>query len=97
VSIQCSSPICHAPSSSYPCDPSPEQDEIADALERIIAGPEKKGAVMSEKKKRLVAYHEAGHALVRAVPCRYILGVLRFHHPSTLPLQPAHKSGPRVS
>jgi hypothetical protein len=40
------------------------QDEIADALERIIAGPEKKGAVMSEKKKRLVAYHEAGHALV---------------------------------
>lgn len=44
---------------------STRQDEIADALERIIAGPEKKGAVMSEKKKRLVAYHEAGHALVR--------------------------------
>ena len=44
--------------------PSHLQDEIADALERIIAGPEKKGAVMSEKKKRLVAYHEAGHALV---------------------------------
>jgi hypothetical protein len=40
------------------------QDEIADALEKIIAGPEKKGAVMTEKKKRLVAYHEAGHALV---------------------------------
>lgn len=41
------------------------KDEIADALERIIAGPEKKGAVMSDKKRRLVAYHEAGHALVR--------------------------------
>ncbi|KAK4793869.1 hypothetical protein SAY86_011863 [Trapa natans] len=33
------------------------KDEIADALERIIAGPEKKNAVVSEEKKRLVAYH----------------------------------------
>lgn len=33
------------------------KDEIADALERIIAGPEKKGAVVSEEKKKLVAYH----------------------------------------
>lgn len=58
------------PSQSHPSVlphlPFPEQDEIADALERIIAGPEKKGAVMSEKKKKLVAYHEAGHALVGA-------------------------------
>lgn len=36
------------------------KEEIADALERIIAGPEKKGAVMSDKKRRLVAYHEVG-------------------------------------
>jgi cell division protease FtsH len=41
---------------------------VADALERIIAGPEKKGAVMSEQKKKLVAYHEAGHALVVRPP-----------------------------
>ena len=34
------------------------KEEIADALERIVAGPEKKGAVMSEQKKKLVAYHE---------------------------------------
>ena len=34
------------------------KEEIGDALERIVAGPEKKGAVMSEKKKKLVAYHE---------------------------------------
>ncbi|KAL8150047.1 hypothetical protein AgCh_006888 [Apium graveolens] len=33
------------------------KDEIADALERIIAGPEKKNAVVSEDKKKLVAYH----------------------------------------
>ena len=43
------------------------KEEIADALERIIAGAAKEGAVMSEKKKRLVAYHEAGHALVGAL------------------------------
>ena len=34
------------------------KEEVADALERIVAGPEKKGAVVSEPKKRLVAFHE---------------------------------------
>jgi cell division protease FtsH len=43
------------------------KNEVEDALERIIAGPEKKGTVMSDKKKQLVAYHEAGHALVGAL------------------------------
>ncbi|KAK3265141.1 ATP-dependent zinc metalloprotease FTSH 1, chloroplastic [Cymbomonas tetramitiformis] len=47
------------------------KDEVADALERIIAGPEKKGAVMTEQKKKLVAYHEAGHALVGALMPEY--------------------------
>lgn len=47
------------------------KDEIADALERIVAGPEKKGAVVSEKKRKLVAYHEAGHALVGALMPEY--------------------------
>jgi cell division protease FtsH len=47
------------------------KEEIGDALERIVAGPEKKGAVVSEAKKRLVAYHEAGHALVGALMPEY--------------------------
>ncbi|KAG9138407.1 hypothetical protein Leryth_021063 [Lithospermum erythrorhizon] len=47
------------------------KDEINDALERIIAGPEKKNAVVSEDKKKLVAYHEAGHALVGALMPEY--------------------------
>ena len=34
------------------------KEEISDALERLIAGPEKKGAVVAEKKRKLVAYHE---------------------------------------
>ncbi len=33
-------------------------------MERVIAGPERKSRVMSEKEKELTAYHEAGHALV---------------------------------
>eukprot|EP00929_Paragymnodinium_shiwhaense_P089807 TRINITY_DN49_c0_g2_i1.p1 TRINITY_DN49_c0_g2~~TRINITY_DN49_c0_g2_i1.p1 ORF type:complete len:1669 (+),score=594.41 TRINITY_DN49_c0_g2_i1:98-5104(+) len=44
-----------------------DQDDIANALERISIGLEKKDAVMSEKKKKLVAYHEAGHAILGAL------------------------------
>ena len=42
-------------------------DEVNDAIDRVMAGPEKKNRVMSEKRKALVAYHEAGHALVGAL------------------------------
>lgn len=42
-------------------------DEINDAIDRVLAGPEKKSRLMSEKRKTLVAYHEAGHALVGAL------------------------------
>jgi cell division protease FtsH len=42
-------------------------DEINDAVDRVLVGPEKKDRVMSEKRKELVAYHEAGHALVGAL------------------------------
>ncbi|MBM3700305.1 MAG: ATP-dependent metallopeptidase FtsH/Yme1/Tma family protein [Actinobacteria bacterium] len=38
--------------------------EIEDAIERVIAGPEKKTRVISEEEKRIIAYHEAGHALL---------------------------------
>ncbi len=38
--------------------------EIEQAIERVIAGPEKKTRVISEKEKRIIAFHEAGHALL---------------------------------
>jgi cell division protease FtsH len=38
--------------------------DLEDAVERVIAGPEKKSRMMSENEKRLVSYHEAGHAVV---------------------------------
>jgi cell division protease FtsH len=41
-----------------------EEKDIDEAIDRVIAGPEKKSRVISERERRLVAYHEAGHAVV---------------------------------
>ncbi len=40
------------------------QSEFEEAIERVIAGPERKSRLISEEEKRIVAYHEAGHAVV---------------------------------
>jgi cell division protease FtsH len=39
-------------------------DELEEAIDRVIAGPERKARIMSEDEKRLIAFHESGHALV---------------------------------
>jgi len=39
-------------------------DEFAEAIDRVIAGPERKSRIISPKEKEITAYHEAGHALV---------------------------------
>ncbi len=41
-----------------------EMDDLEDAIERVIAGPEKKSRMVNEKEKKIVAYHEAGHAVL---------------------------------
>jgi cell division protease FtsH len=38
--------------------------EMEESVERVVAGPERKSKVISDKEKKLTAYHEAGHALV---------------------------------
>ena len=40
------------------------QQDFRDAIDRVIGGLERKGKIISEKEKKIVAYHEAGHATV---------------------------------
>ena len=41
-----------------------EMSDMEESIDKVIAGPERKNVIISEKEKRVVAYHEAGHALV---------------------------------
>ncbi len=43
------------------------QQDFAEAIERVVAGLEKKSRVLNENEKKIVAYHEVGHALVGAL------------------------------
>ena len=44
-------------------------DDLEEAITRVIAGPQKTSRVMSDKEKRLTAFHEAGHAVIqRCIP-----------------------------
>jgi cell division protease FtsH len=43
-----------------------ETQDFAEAIERVVAGLEKKSRVLNDKEKKIVAYHEVGHALVGA-------------------------------
>ena len=42
------------------------QADLEEAVETVIAGAQRKNAVISQREKRMVAYHEIGHALVAA-------------------------------
>jgi cell division protease FtsH len=45
--------------------------EVEDAVERVLTGPERKSRVMSERERKVIAYHEGGHALVaHALPSK---------------------------
>jgi cell division protease FtsH len=39
-------------------------DELEEAIDRVVAGPERKSRIISEKERQIVAYHESAHALV---------------------------------
>lgn len=41
-----------------------DMQEFEEAIDRVLAGPEKKSRIISEREKEIIAYHEAGHALV---------------------------------
>jgi len=45
------------------------QGELEEAIERVVMGPERKSRLISDEEKRVIAYHEAGHAVVmNAIP-----------------------------
>ena len=44
-----------------------EQPELEEAIERVIAGPERRSRLISEEEKTVIAYHEAGHAVLAHV------------------------------
>ncbi|MBA3794894.1 MAG: ATP-dependent zinc metalloprotease FtsH [Rubrobacter sp.] len=44
-----------------------EMEEMEEAIDRVIAGPERKTRLISEKEKEITAFHEAGHAVVGAL------------------------------
>lgn len=43
------------------------QEEFLESIEKVILGPERKSHILSEREKKVAAYHEAGHALVSAL------------------------------
>ena len=62
--------------------------QLEEGIMRVIAGPEKKTRVMSEKERRVTAYHEMGHALVGALP--------RQHRPGAQDLRDLARPGARL-
>lgn len=43
-----------------------DQEDLYDAIEKVLLGPERRSRALNQKEKEIVAYHEAGHALVAA-------------------------------
>jgi len=56
-------------------------DDLEKAMLKVMAGPEKRSKVISEKERRLTAYHEAGHAVVS----KYLEHVDPVHHITIVP------------
>ena len=42
-------------------------DELEEGIERVMAGPERKSRIINDREKRIIAYHETGHAIVAKV------------------------------
>ena len=65
-----------------------DNDALDEAIDRVIAGPQRRTRLMSEKEKLITAYHEGGHALVAAA--------LPGHRPGAQGDDPAARPGARL-
>ncbi len=43
------------------------QSDLLDSIEKVLYGPERKSRIITEREKKIIAYHEAGHAIVASV------------------------------
>ena len=62
-----------------------EMDDMEEAIDRVIAGPQRKSRMISDKEKKIIAYHESGHTLV----AKYTIGSDPVHKVSIIPRGPA--------
>ena len=62
-----------------------EMSEFEEAIDRVIAGPQKKSRMISDLEKRIIAYHESGHTLV----AKFTVGADPIHKVSIIPRGPA--------
>jgi cell division protease FtsH len=62
-----------------------EMEDLEEAIDRVIAGPQRKSRLISDREKRIIAYHESGHALI----AKLIPGSDPVHKVSIIPRGPA--------
>ncbi|MBU2568085.1 MAG: ATP-dependent zinc metalloprotease FtsH [Elusimicrobia bacterium] len=65
--------------------PAVEMADLEEAIDRLIAGPERKSRMISDREKKIVAYHESGHALI----AKLIPGSDPIHKVSIIPRGPS--------
>ncbi|MDD5491526.1 MAG: ATP-dependent zinc metalloprotease FtsH [bacterium] len=62
-----------------------EMEDMEEAIDRVIAGPQRKSRLISDREKKIIAYHESGHALI----AKLIPGTDPVHKVSIVPRGPA--------
>jgi len=62
-----------------------EMEDFEEAIDRVLAGPQRKSRVISEHEKKIIAFHEAGHTLV----AKFMPGSDPIHKVSIIPRGPA--------
>jgi cell division protease FtsH len=62
-----------------------EMDDLEEAIDRVIAGPQRKSRMISDREKKIIAFHESGHALV----AKMVPGADAVHKVSIIPRGPA--------
>ncbi len=60
-------------------------EDLEEAIDRVIAGPQRKSRLISDREKKIIAYHESGHALI----AKLIPGTDPVHKVSIIPRGPA--------